>query len=129
SAKALRPVPSLRAKAFKALSETGATEVVASPADVAALQADVRASGVPAELRDPLGRLRVRGRDLSTVRAALLQDSSGGPVLVAPLGDGVRTRNLEAIAAELARYSKSARRTPIARAHAGRRSYRPRAAA
>ncbi|HMJ95301.1 MAG TPA: hypothetical protein VK486_05580, partial [Thermoleophilaceae bacterium] len=47
SAKALRPVPSLRAKAFKALSETGATEVVASPADVAALQADVRASGVP----------------------------------------------------------------------------------
>jgi hypothetical protein len=127
AARALRPVPSLRAKALAALQSTGAVEVVATPADVLALQTDVRAGGVPADLKAALGRLGVRGGNLAGVRDALLATSPGGPVLIAPLADPARTQNLKAMRAELARYSRAARRSPLARARGGPRTIRSRA--
>ena len=115
AARALRPVPSLRGSAAAALRATGAAEVVISPAEVLALQAEVRVSGIPPALRDRLRRLGVRGEDLAPVRAGLLAGSPGGAALIEPLADPARTRNLKAIATELARYAKSARRAPISR--------------
>lgn len=129
AARALQPVPSLRARALTALTATGATEVVATPAELLALQADVRARGVPADLRDRLHRLGVRSDDLARVRAALLVGSTGGPALIGPLADPARTRNLKSIAAELARFSRSARRAPISRSRGLPKRYRPRSAA
>jgi hypothetical protein len=127
AARALRPVPSLRKNALAALRSTGAAEVVATPEEVLALQAEVRLSGVPPALRNQLRRLGVRGSDLAPVRAALLAGSSGGPALIGPLADPARTRNLQAITAELARYSKSARRSPISRTRGKPKRFRPRA--
>jgi hypothetical protein len=126
AARALRPVPGLRASALSALSSTGATEVVATPDQVIALQAEVRAGGVPADLRDQLRRLGIRGADLKPVRAALLAGSTGGPALIAPLADAARTRNLRSMATELARFSRSARRAPISRSRGLPNRYRPR---
>jgi hypothetical protein len=63
------------------------------------------------------------------VRAALLASSTGGgPALIEPLADSARTRNLQSIATELARYSKSARRSPISRSRGRPRRFRPRGA-
>jgi hypothetical protein len=126
AARALRPVPALRASALGALTSTGATEVVATPDQILALQTEVRAGGVPADLREQLRRLGVRGADLKRVRDALLAGATGGPTLIAPLADAARTRNLRSIATELARYSRSARRTPISRSRALPNRYRPR---
>lgn len=115
AARALRAVPALRAKAAAALKAGGTTEVVTTPEQVLALQTEVRATGLPAELRDALRRLGVRGDQLGSVRDALLLETTGGPALIGPLTDPARTRNLKAIASELARFSKSARRRPIKR--------------
>jgi hypothetical protein len=130
AARALRPVPSLRKRALAALRSTGAAEIVASAEEVLALQGEVRVSGVPPALRDRLRRLGVRGSDLAPVRAALLASSSGGgPALIEPLADPARTRNLQSIAAELARFSKSARRSPISRSRGLPKRFRPRTTA
>ena len=126
AARALRPVPSLRKRALAALRSTGAAEVVASSEEMLALQAEVRVAGVPPALRNHLRRLGIRGGDLAPVRAALLAGSGGGPALIEPLADPARTRNLQSIATELARYSKSARRTPISRTRGLPRRYTPR---
>ena len=129
ASRSLRSVPALRASAAAALNATGAVEVVAGPADMAALQAAVRSGGVPADLRGALARLGIRGADLQPVRAALLIGSTGGPALIAPLADPARTKNLQAIATELARFARDARRTPVSRSRGGAKSYRPRATA
>ncbi len=113
ASRALRPVPSLRSRALTALQSTGAAEVLASPEDVAAMQAGVRANGVPADLSGQLRRLGVRGKDLAPVKAALLAAASGGPALIEPLADSARTNNLKAMATSLAKFSRSARRKPI----------------
>jgi hypothetical protein len=126
AARALRPVPALRKRALAALRSTGAAEVTVTPEQVITLQAEVRLSGVPPALRNQLRRLGIRGRDLAPVRAALLAGSSGGPTLIEPLADPARTRNLQAIATELARYSKSARRAPISRTRGKPKRFRPR---
>jgi hypothetical protein len=127
AAKALRPVPVLRKRALAALRSSGAAEVTVTPDQVLALQAEVRVSGVPPALRDQLRRLGIRGKDLAPVRAALLASSNGGPTLIEPLADPARTRNLQAIRTELARYSKSARRSPISRTRGKPKRFRPRA--
>jgi hypothetical protein len=127
AAKALRPVPALRKRALAALRSTGAAEVTVTPDQVLALQAEVRVSGVPQALRDQLRRLGIRGKDLAPVRAGLLASSNGGPTLIEPLADPARTRNLLAITTELARYSKSARRSPIQRTRGKPKRFRPRA--
>jgi hypothetical protein len=57
----------------------------------------------------------------------LLASSNGGPTLIEPLADPARTRNLQAIRTELARYSKSARRSPISRTRGKPKRFRPRA--
>jgi len=115
AAKALGPVKSLRANAVQALTSTGAAEVEATPDDVGALQEDVRTSGIPPELQGPLAQLGIKGKSLDVVRDALLENSNGGAALIGPLADATRTKRLEAIRAELARYAKQARRSPVSR--------------
>jgi hypothetical protein len=113
AAKTLRGVPALRAKAAATLTSTGTAEVTATAAQVLALQASVRAGGVPSDLAAQLARLGIRGADLGRVKAALLASSAGGPALIAPLADPAVTRTIEASAAALAKYAKAARRAPI----------------
>jgi hypothetical protein len=127
AAKTLAPVPALRGRALRALQSSGAAEVVATAAEIASMQAGVRAHGVPPELRRPLRRLGVRGHDLAPVRAALLAGVPGGPALIEPLADPSRTRTLKAISTGLARFSKSARRRPLERVHGKPKRYTPRA--
>lgn len=129
ASKALHGVPALRASAAAALTATGATEVVVSAAEVQGLQATVRSSGVPADLRDELRSLGIRGADLTRVRDAMLVTSMGGPTLIAPLADPARTKNLRALSAELAKFAKAARRRPISTSPGAPRKYRTKPAA
>ncbi len=115
AAKALRRAAPLRAKAANALTATGTSEVTVSAGDLIALQAAVRTGGVPADLAAALKRLGVAGDDLKRVRKALLAQPSSGGMLIAPLADTQRTQLLQALAAQLARYAKKARRNPIVR--------------
>lgn len=89
------------------------------------VQAQVRAQGIPADLRAALARLGVSGGQLAGVRAALLTDSAGGPVLIAPLTDAKRSQNLKALASELAQFAGRARRNPIARSRPQAKRYTP----
>jgi hypothetical protein len=124
AAKSLKRTPSLRASAANALSATGTAEVVVSSTHVTTLQGQVRATGVPADLRGVLRGLGVQGADLSRAKTALLIDSSGGAVLIAPLADSARTRNLQTIAAELAQFARRARRAPITQTRPGPKRFR-----
>ena len=122
AAKALKGVPALRAAAVTALRAGKTLEVIASPDDIGALQASVRRSGLPAELRAQLAGLGVAGKDLDRVRAGMLHtaaspDTMAGAVLIAPLDDAGRTKQLQNMTSELARYATRARRHPIARGH------------
>jgi hypothetical protein len=126
AARGLRRMPSLRASAAATLTSTGAAEVTVSAGDVAVLQAAVRSGGVPAELKAALARLGVGGRDLARVKDALLGDSVGGPVLIAPLADRARTKNIQAMATELAAFARKARHRPIVRSHGQAKRYRQR---
>jgi hypothetical protein len=125
AAKALRSVPALRAAAAAALVSTGAAEVMVTTSDVAALQADVRAHGMPADLRDLLRGLGVTGHDLVGAQDGLLVAPTGGPTLIAPLADPARTRLFRSIGAELAAFSRRARRTPILQTRGAPKRYRP----
>ena len=124
AARALRRVPALRASAVSALTSTGAAEVVVSSSDVAALQAAVHAGGVPADLKAALARLGVTGGALAGVKDGLLTDSVGGPALIAPLADPARTKNIQAMATELAAFARNAKRRPIVRSHGQPRRFR-----
>ncbi len=126
AAKALGPLPSLRAAAAAALHAGGVAEVVVSAGDVSVFQSTVRAGGVPSDLAALLKRLGVQGADLSRAKASLLGSSAGGPALIAPLDDPARTRNLRSLASELKTFSRDARRRPITRAHPAPRRYRSR---
>lgn len=126
AAQALRRVPSLRAAAAAALTSTGAAEVVISSGDVGALHAAVHTGGVPADLKAALARLGVTGNALSGVKDGLLVDSTGGPVLIAPLADPARTKNIQAMATELTAFAQRARRQPIERSHGEPKRYRQR---
>ena len=130
AAKSLRPVPALRKRALGALRSTGAAEVTVTPEQVLALP-----GGGPYE-RSPAGAARAATAARHPgPRPARQQQSptrcspplpAGGPTLIEPLADSARTRNLEAIAAELGeRHSKSARRSPISRTRGKPRRFRP----
>jgi hypothetical protein len=127
AAKALGPVPSLRAAAAAALRAGGVAEAVVTAADVSVFQSTVRSGGIPSDLAALLKRLGVEGADLGRAKASLLASSAGGPALIAPLDDPARTRNLRSMASELAKFSRDARRRPITRAHPAPRRYRSRA--
>jgi hypothetical protein len=129
AAKALGPVPSLRAAAAAALHKGGVAEVTVTAADVSAFQSSVQATGVPSDLAVLLRRLGVQGADLGRVKASLLGSSTGGPVLIAPLDDPARTHTLRALAGELAKFSRDAGRQPITRERPAPRRYRSHAAA
>ena len=124
AAQALRRVPSLRASAAAALSATGTAEVIVSAGDVAALQAAVFAGGLPADLKAALARLGVTGAALAAVKDGLLADSVGGPVLIAPLADPARTKNIQAMVSELTSFAHNAQRTPVVRSRGEPRRYR-----
>jgi hypothetical protein len=113
AAKALRRVPKLRAKAVDALTSAGVPDVNVSADEVAALQASVEASGVPADLAAQLTALGADAEDLERVRRSLLTPSSGGPALIAPLADAAETDTLKSFAKALARFANSARRSPF----------------
>ena len=124
AASALRRVPSLRAGAAATLNATGTAEVVASSEDVVALQAAVFSRGVPADLKAALARLGVTGNNLAPVKDALLGDSAGGPVLIAPLADPARTKNIQAMVTELGTFARNARHRPITRSPGQAKRYR-----
>jgi hypothetical protein len=119
AARALRGLPRLRARAAAALRSGGTAEVMTTATDIAALQASVQATGVPADLRTLLSRLGVSGADLEPVRAALLVSTPGGPALIGPLADRRRDANLRALASALGRFSASVRRSPVTRVRGG----------
>lgn len=125
AARKLRGAASLRSAAVLALRSAGPAEIVVSSSDVSTVQAQVRAAGIPADLRAALARLGVSGGQLAGVRAALLTDSAGGPVLIAPLTDAKRSQNLKALASELAQFAGRARRNPIARSRPQAKRYIP----
>ena len=126
AARKLRGVASLRSAAALALRSTGTVEVVVSSTHVFTVQSQVRAHGVPADLRRAVARLGVSSGQLAGVRTALLIDSAGGPVLIAPLTDAKRTQNLTALANELAAFAGHARRNPIARSRPQAKRFIPR---
>jgi len=113
AAKALRPVPKLRAKAVAALTSTGAAEVNTTPEEVAALQASVAPGDVPSDLAALLTGLGADADDLSRVGQALQNASAGGPALIAPLADEAQTASLKSMTKKLGRFAKSARRSPF----------------
>jgi hypothetical protein len=118
AASALKRVPGLRTAAANALTAGGVTEVVATEDQVAAFLATVKSSSIPTYLRPPLAALGVGSKDLKNVRAGLLHQtvSSGvGPVLIAPLQDPSQISDLRLVISQLSKFSKRARRHPIAR--------------
>lgn len=126
AAKALRAVPALRAAAATALTSTGAIEVIATADKIVALLTTLRTSGIPADLKAALKALGVTASsDLASVKAGLLASTSGGgPTLIAPLTDPARTRNIQAMATDLAAFAKAARHRPITSSRGGPRRYR-----
>jgi hypothetical protein len=118
AASVLKRVLALRTAAANALSAGGVTEVVATEDQVKAFLATVKSSSIPAYLRSSLAALGVGSKDLKRLRAGLLHQtvSSGtGPALIAPLTDPAGTSDIKLVASQLSKYSKRARRHPIAR--------------
>jgi hypothetical protein len=123
AARALRAVPSLRSQAAATLKSTGTAEIIASSGDAAGV---VEGGGLPPELAALLKGLAVPAADLQRVSAALPTDAAGGPVLIAPLTDPVRTRLLKNRISLLAAFAKSARRSPLLRSRGLPKRYTPR---
>ncbi|HEV7847101.1 MAG TPA: hypothetical protein VGO83_12665, partial [Thermoleophilaceae bacterium] len=101
-----------------ALSAGGVTEVTATADQVTAFLAMVRRGAIPADLRTALGALGVGSRDLKRLRAGLLDQtvsSGSGPTLIAPLKDPAGAKELRLVISQLSKFSKRARRHPIAR--------------
>ena len=112
AAKALRPVPKLRSKAVAALT-TESAEVNTTAEEVAALQSSVAPGEVPADLAALLTLLGADASDLARVGEVLQSSSAGGPALIAPLADEAQTATLKSMTKALARFAKSARRSPF----------------
>jgi hypothetical protein len=123
AAKALRGLPTLRAKAAAALNAAGVPEVNVDPVDATEFQDAVRASGVPANITALLKGLGMKGDDIKRARQAFLAATpSGGPALIAPLIDAAGNRSITKLASELTKYARSVRRTPIQRSRVQPRS-------
>jgi hypothetical protein len=121
AAATLKSVVKLRAAAVVALT-AGTQEVIVTPDQVVALQASVRKSGLPADLRALLAGLGVKGTDLDALRTGWLANVTpasflGGPVLIAPLADAAQIAALQRLISELEHYATRARHHPIARGH------------
>jgi hypothetical protein len=100
-------------------------EVNVAAIDVTELQDSVEARGLPANLAALLKGLGLAGDDLKRARQAFAAFSpAGGPALIAPLTDAARMRNITKLAAELAKYARRAKRTPIRRSRVELRSVR-----
>jgi hypothetical protein len=115
---ALKRVQVLRTGAANALTAGGVSEVHAFDNSVAAFVASVQARGIPASLSTPMGRLGVGGADLKRLRAGVLDQSmtaTVGPVLIAPLQSPERASQLKSLISELSKFSRRARKHPIAR--------------
>ena len=118
AASALKRVPALRSAAARALTAGGVTEVVATEDQVKAFLAKVRSGSIPAELRTALARLGVGSKDLKRLRAGLLDQSvtsGAGPALLEPLKERAGATELKRVTSQLSKFSKRARRHPIAR--------------
>jgi surface antigen len=118
AASALKRVPALRSAAASALTAGGVTEVTATEDQVTAFLATVKSGALLAPLRSALSALGVRSTDLKRLRAGLLTQtvtSGSGPALLEPLNDSAGARDLRLVTAQLSKYSKRARRHPIAR--------------
>ncbi len=118
AASALKRVPALRSAAANALTAGGVTEVVATEDQVTTFLGMVKSGAIPAPLRTGLAALGVGSKDLKRLRAGLLDQSmtSGvGPALIEPLKDAAGASELRRVSAQLSKYSKRARRHPIAR--------------
>jgi hypothetical protein len=115
---ALKRIPALRTAAANAMSGGGVSEVLAVDTAVTAFVATVKSTGIPASLRTPMGKLGVGSTDLKRLRAGVLDQtltSATGPVLIAPLKDPARASDLRSLISELSKFSKRARKHPIAR--------------
>ena len=118
AASALKRVPALRKAAATALTAGGVAEVAATEDQVTAFLASVRSGAVPAPLRSALGALGVGSKDLKRLRAGLLDQtvtSGSGPALIEPLKDSAGASELRRVTSQLSKFSKRARRHPIAR--------------
>jgi len=118
AASALKRVPALRSAAASALTAGGVAEVIATEDQVTAFLAMVKSGALPADLRTALAGLGVGSKDLKRLRAGLLDQSmtSGvGPALIEPLQDSAGANDIKRVAAQLSKFSKRARRHPIAR--------------
>jgi hypothetical protein len=115
---ALKRIQGLRNAAAKALKASKVPEVWAFDDAVKPFVAAVRSGGIPASLRTPMGKLGVGSVDLKRLRADVLDmsvTSAVGPVLIAPLQDPVRVRELKAAISQLSKYAARAKKHPIAR--------------
>jgi hypothetical protein len=115
---ALKRIQALRTAAANALTAGKVSEVFAFDVAVTTFFASVRASGIPASLRAPMGKLGVDGADLERLRAGVLDQtvsSAVGPVLIAPLKNPNRAMELKSLISELSKFSVRARKHPIAR--------------
>ena len=118
AASALKRVAALRRAAAAALAAGGVAEVIATEEQVTAFLAAVRSGAIPAPLRSDLARLGVGGKDLKRLRAGLLDQSvtsGAGPALIEPLKDSASAAELRQSISQLSKFSKRARRHPIAR--------------
>jgi hypothetical protein len=115
---ALKRIQALRTAAAKALIAGAVSEVLAPDKSVAAFISTVKSSGIPTYLRIPMGRLGVGSTDLEHLRAGVLGQtvtSASGPVLIAPLQNSARARELRSLIVQLQKFSVRARKHPIAR--------------
>ena len=118
SASALKRVSALRRAAASALTAGGVAEVDATEDQVKAFLAAVRSGAIPAPLRTGLAALGVGGKDLKRLRAGLLDQtvtSGAGPALIEPLTGSASASELRKAISQLSKFSKRARRHPIAR--------------
>ena len=116
AAKALRPVPGLRAAAAAALQSGGTPEVNMTARQVADYQAAVRRGGLPADLRARLTQLglgRTEQRKVARLILGTEPERVAGDVLIAPLADASRRAALARLAKLLARQAARSRTRPI----------------
>ena len=118
AASALKRVSALRRAAASTLAAGGVAEANATEDQVKAFLAAVRSGAIPAPLRSGLAGLGVGGKDLKRLRAGLLDQtvtSGAGPALIEPLTGSASASELRRAISQLSKYSKRARRHPIAR--------------
>jgi hypothetical protein len=115
---ALKRIQALRTAAANAMTAGGVSEVLAFEDEVTAFIASVQSSGIPASLSTPMRELGVGSADLERLRAGVIGRtvaSAAGPVLIAPLRNPGRAIELKALISALSKFSKRARKHPIAR--------------